>query len=142
MISWLLKALKGLMKKHVCGKFHQYSICGCRVKNFQSFAYQLSIHEMAVLGVFLGPYSSRYGPILLKFSTELLFREIISVFIQCLNNPSKMWMFTEIGHTQSLQFWFNFYIDSLPPFPTEEGQNKKYIYFQGKTLAIGLSKCD
>ena len=26
--------------------FHQYSICGCEVKNFQSFLYYLSSNEM------------------------------------------------------------------------------------------------
>ena len=33
-----------LMKIHNRCKFHQYNICGCWVKNFQSFAYRFSIH--------------------------------------------------------------------------------------------------
>ena len=28
------------MEMHNCGKFHQYSICGCQVKSFQIFAYR------------------------------------------------------------------------------------------------------
>ena len=27
----------------ICGKFHQYSICGCEVKNFQSFLHWFNI---------------------------------------------------------------------------------------------------
>ena len=40
------------MKIHNRGKFHKYSISGCQVKNFQSFAYQFSIHEIGLLGRF------------------------------------------------------------------------------------------
>ena len=29
--------MEDLIKIYVCGKFHQYSICGCEVKNFQFF---------------------------------------------------------------------------------------------------------
>ena len=39
--------IKDLIKIHVLGKFHQYSICGCEVKNFQSFSYVFSIDEIA-----------------------------------------------------------------------------------------------
>ena len=45
-----------LMKIHNRGKFHQYSICDCKVNNFQSFMYRFSIHEIALFGKFLGPY--------------------------------------------------------------------------------------
>ena len=38
--------MKDLNKIHIRGNFHQYSICGCAVKNVQSFMYRLSIHEM------------------------------------------------------------------------------------------------
>ena len=31
--------MKDLIKICICGKFHQYSISGCEVKNFQSFLY-------------------------------------------------------------------------------------------------------
>ena len=29
--------MKDLIKIYICGKFHHYSICGCKVKHFQSF---------------------------------------------------------------------------------------------------------
>ena len=45
---------------------HQYSICGCEMKNFQSFLYWFSIHEIAHFWDFLGPYSPKYWLILLK----------------------------------------------------------------------------
>ena len=31
--------VKDIIKIYICGKFHQYSICGCGVKKFQSFSY-------------------------------------------------------------------------------------------------------
>ena len=31
--------MKGLNKIYICGKFHQYSLCGSEIKNFQSFLY-------------------------------------------------------------------------------------------------------
>ena len=31
--------MKDLYKIYICVKFHQYSICGCEGKNFQSFSY-------------------------------------------------------------------------------------------------------
>ena len=31
--------MKELIKKRICGKFLQYSICSCEVKNFQMFSY-------------------------------------------------------------------------------------------------------
>ena len=43
--------------RYICGKFHQYNICGCKVKNFQLFSYWFSIHEMVPYSIFLGPYS-------------------------------------------------------------------------------------
>ena len=48
------------IKIYICGKFHQYSICGCEVKDFQGFLYWFSIHEMAPFCDFLGPFSPKY----------------------------------------------------------------------------------
>ena len=31
-----------------CGRFHQYSICGCQIKTFQNFSKFFSINEMAL----------------------------------------------------------------------------------------------
>ena len=39
--------IKDLIKIYICGKFHQYSICGCKGKSFQNFSYWFSIHKMA-----------------------------------------------------------------------------------------------
>ena len=63
------------MKTHNRGKFHQYSVCGFQVKNFQNFAYRFRIHEMALFGRFLGPRSPKYGPNLLKLSPEVVLQQ-------------------------------------------------------------------
>ena len=47
----------------------------------------------------------------------------------------KIQIFTGTRRTQTLHFSFNF----NPPFLPEDGQNWKK-YFQGKTIAIGMSK--
>ena len=39
--------VKDLTKIRNRGKFHHYRKCGCQGKNFQSFLYRFSIHEMA-----------------------------------------------------------------------------------------------
>ena len=54
------------------GKFHQYSICGCEVKNFRSFSCLFSIHKMAPFWDFLDPYSPKYCSTLLKFWPEVV----------------------------------------------------------------------
>ena len=43
-----------------------------KLKIFQSFAYQFSIHEVALFGGIKGPYSPKYDPILPKFSPEVI----------------------------------------------------------------------
>ena len=60
------------MKIHRRGMFHHYSISGCQVKNFQRFAYQFIIHEMALFGRFWGPCSLKYDPIFPKFLLEVV----------------------------------------------------------------------
>ena len=54
------------------GRFYQYSICGCKVKNFQSFSYWFSIHEMGPFWWFLCPYSPKYCLILVTFWPEVV----------------------------------------------------------------------
>ena len=66
-------SIKCTMKIQNRGKFHKYSICGCQVKNFPSFGNPFSTHEMALLGVFLGLLSTKDGPILMKFSPEIVY---------------------------------------------------------------------
>ena len=50
-----------LMKIHNCGHFHQYNICDCQVKNFQSFWYRFSIHGMVVSFIYLFIYLFIYS---------------------------------------------------------------------------------
>ena len=72
--------MKELIKIHICGKFHHYSICGCKTKKFQSFSYQSSIHKMAPFWWFLGPYFPKYCSVLLKFWLEVISNKINTVF--------------------------------------------------------------
>ena len=50
-----------LMKIHNRGMFHLYDVCGCRVKNFQIFAYRFSIHKKVLCGRFLAPHSPHWA---------------------------------------------------------------------------------
>ena len=65
--------LKDLIKVHNCGKFHLYSVCGCQVKNFQSFSCKIRIHTGPIFEGLLGPCSPKNGLILLKFALEVVF---------------------------------------------------------------------
>ena len=67
------------MKIYNRGKFHQYSICG-EVKNFQGFAYRFSIHEIALFGGGFGPLILQCGPILPKFSPEVVVYQAKTLF--------------------------------------------------------------
>lgn len=68
------------MKIHNLGKIHEYGIWGCQVTNFQNFSYRFSIHEMALLGGFLGPNFPKYCPILMQVSPEVVFKEKKGMF--------------------------------------------------------------
>ena len=72
--------IKGIIKTYNLGKFHEYSFCGCQVIDFQSFSYRFSIHEMALLGGFLGPNFPKYCPILMQVSPEVVFKEKKGMF--------------------------------------------------------------
>ena len=39
----ILCEMKGLMEIHKCGKFHEYTICGCQVINVQMFSDQQKV---------------------------------------------------------------------------------------------------
>ena len=56
--------VKDFLKIYNLGKFHQFSICGCQVKNFPCFAHRFSIHGMLFFGRLVGLFSPKYGPIL------------------------------------------------------------------------------
>ena len=64
--------MKDLIIILIRGRFHEYSICGCEIKNFQSFSYWFSIHEMGPFWWFLYPYSPKYCSILVKFWPEVV----------------------------------------------------------------------
>ena len=66
--------------RYICRKFHQYSNCSCEIKNFQSFLYWFSIHEMAPFWDFLDPYSPKYCLILLKLWPEVVSNKINTVW--------------------------------------------------------------
>ena len=110
---------------------HQCRIRGCQVKDFClkfRFWYQCSIHEMAILEVF-GPFFPQIW-IFTRGSTKEKKR---------LKNLWEITILMEIGWTQKLYIWSNFWFNfwSLKMAKIER---KKIIFFQGRTLAIGLSK--
>ena len=75
--------IKGLMVIHNHGSFHQHSICGSQVMNFQMFSWRCSIHQMALFGGFLGPFSPKYGSNLLKFGPEIVYYKKKTFYKQC-----------------------------------------------------------
>ena len=86
----IFSQIKGLMVIHNHGKFHQYSISGSQVINFQMFSWQCSTYEMAPFGGFLGLFSLKYGSILLKNSPDAVYckKKIVckqSFKIKCLS---------------------------------------------------------
>ena len=93
--------MKDLIEIYICGKYHQNSIFGGVVKNFLSFLYWFTIHEMT-------RFCGRFGPLLPQILfdlTEILNRGSLSIRqTQCLKNPSNFWILAQIKHTQSLQF--------------------------------------
>ena len=107
--------IKDLINIYIYRKFHQYSICGCEVENFQRFSYWFSIHEWPLLG-FFGPYSSKYCFKLAEVSTR---RSVLIRKTQCSKNLSKFWIFAQMECTQSLQFCFSLGPNLLP-------ENQKY----------------
>ena len=104
----------------------------CQIQNFQSFTYWFSIHKIALfLGYFLGPYSPKYGPILLRFSPEELFKQRKKVFPESLQNLSFNRNKTGPKFALSVQLW--------PPISPRIWQESKKI-FSRKNFGHGLSK--
>ena len=60
--------MKGLMEIHNPGKFHQYCICGCQVKYFQSLSYQQKVGFRVAFGSFFMDYNAKSSPICTKIS--------------------------------------------------------------------------
>ena len=64
--------IKDLIKIYICGKFHQYSICSCEIKKFQSFLCIDSVSMKWPLFELFGPYIPYYCSILLKFWPDVV----------------------------------------------------------------------
>ena len=64
--------MKVLMEIHNRAKFHQDTICGCKVMNFQMLSWRSSSHEMGPFWGFLGSFSPKYDSNLLKFGPEVV----------------------------------------------------------------------
>ena len=77
--------VKDIIKIYICGKFHQYSICGCGVKKFQIFRNNSAFlfgfwGLMKPFWSFLDSYSPKYCSILLKFWPEVASNKRNTVF--------------------------------------------------------------
>ena len=70
-------------------------------------------HFWEVFGLLL----PQYGPILPKYSREVVLQQTKTLF----ENFWRIWVFMEKERTQSYNFWSN----SDPSFPPEGGQNRK-----------------
>ena len=106
--------IKGLIKIYICCKFHQYSICGCEVKNFQYFSYWFSIHEMVLFWRFWALTLPNIVRSYWNFDggsppTRQTVFENTSIFS----------ILAQMERTQSLQFW-SILGPNLPP------ENQKY----------------
>ena len=107
--------MKCVIKIYVYGKFHQHSICGWEVENFQHFSYWLSRHEMAPFGFVwtLTPQNIVQS----CWNFDQWYSQIRQT--QCLKNPSKFSILAQMECTHDLQFspiWGSI----LPP------ENQKY----------------
>ena len=90
------------------GKFDLCSICGCQVINFQMFSWWYSIHEMAPLGEFLGPFSPNMTQICCNFDPRNASHKPKTVFeqffkIQCSSVNGAYPKLTVLNH-----FWAHF----------------------------------
>ena len=99
---------KGLIVIHNHGKFHQCSICGSQVINFQMFSWQCSTHEMASFGGFLSPFSPKYGSILLKLCLEVVYHKKKAVCKQCFKIMCLSTNWTYPKFTVLVYFWTQF----------------------------------
>ena len=102
-----LSQIKDVMEMHNHGKFHIYSICGCKVIKFQMFLWRWSM-KWPILGFFLGPNSPKYGLILLKFLPEVVLKETKTVLEERLKNSnfSRNGRYPKFAHL--VQLWAQF----------------------------------
>ena len=113
--------VKNLKKIHNQGKPNHYSTCSCQVKNGQYFVNRFSIHEMALSERILGRYSRKCCPILPHQKWHSSKQKYCLNFFFFLKDSS----FNENWRTQGLHFCCNF----NPPFPLEDGRNRKKCKF-------------
>ena len=66
--------------KCICGKFHQYSICRCEIKNCQVFFVLIQHPRNSPIWDFLGAYSPKYCLIMLKLWSEVAFDKKNSIW--------------------------------------------------------------
>ena len=113
--------------------FTRIAVAVVKLKIFKlkvkSFAYRFSIHKMALYGSSLDPYSPRYGPLLPKFSPELVVNK--SIVLKFFEGFEFLWKMDgpkvcTLGPTSSF------------PLMMAEVEKIKYIY--RKTSVTGLSK--
>ena len=121
--------MKDLTNIYICGKFHQYSIWGCDIKNFQSFLYWFSIHEMAPFWDFWLLF-----PRLLFNLDEILTRGSSIRQTHCLKNPSKFWKLAQMEPTESLWFW-----SILKPNYRWKTKNLLKTKISANTASLGIS---
>lgn len=74
-----------LMNVHDRGNFCQYSLCGCQIKSFKHFAYQIIVRARSIFQGFLCDYYFKYGPIVLRFATEVVNQQAKIVCERVLN---------------------------------------------------------
>ena len=85
---------------------------------------------------FFGPYSPKYGSILVKLSPEVVFNERKRV----LQKVSAKSNFQGNCTLSKFKFFFSFCPTLGPIYPMKEVEIKKNRYLYGDNLAIGLSK--
>ena len=103
-----LRQMKGLMKIHIRGKFHRYSICGSQVIKFQMFSWRCSIHKMAHFGGFWDNNFPQTCQILLKLGPEVEYYEKKTVHQQCLKMMALRGNGTYPKFTVLVLFWAQF----------------------------------
>ena len=106
----ILCQMKGLMKIHVRGKFHFYTICGSKVINFQIVSWQCRSHEMGPFWGFHSSFSPKDSSNLLKFGPEVVHRETKSVYEQCF----KIMNLSTNGTYPKFSFLDNFWAQFTP----------------------------
>ena len=119
------------MKIHNRGKFISIAFVAAKLKTF-SFSYRFSIHEMALFGFFLEPYSPKY-------------KDFVEIFTWCSIQTDKKYVLKIFEKFDFLQKTdvpkvCTFGPTLTPRFPLKMAGIEKSKYLWEKTLAIGLYK--